>query len=116
MRGDHPNRIFAVKIAPTETVGALKEAIKEKKEPALDHLSADALGLWNVSIPVNNATLKENLESSDFALGTLLPPTEELSTLFPKVPEKDVLHIVVKVLGEPDMTHPAEKGMFPSLH
>ena len=112
VRGDHPNRIFQVKIAPTESVGALKEAIKEKKEKTFEHVDADALGLWNVTIPVDN-TLKENLKSLDFSLGSLLPPTEELSTLFPKAPAKGQLHFVVNVLVEPDMTHPAEQGVFP---
>lgn len=115
MRRDHPNCIFPVKIAPTETVGALKKAIKEEKKPALDHLSADTLGLWNVSISVDSA-LEKNLGSFDFALETLLLPTEELSTLFPKWPAKSQLHIVVFVLGEPDTAHPAEKGVFPFLH
>jgi len=114
MRGDDLNRIFPVEIAPTKNVGDLKKAIKEEKKPTLDHLSADALDLWMVSIPVDNA-FKENLENLDFAHGTLLP-TEELSTLFPKAPAKRQLHVVVKApfsLGEPDMTHPAEKGVFP---
>jgi len=106
MHGDHPNRIFPVKIAPTETVGALKDAIKAKKKKRFEHVDADALGLWNVSIPVDNAL--KNLESVDFGLGSLLPPTEELSTLFPKAPAKRQLHVVVKVLGEPDMTHPGD--------
>jgi hypothetical protein len=41
--------VFPVKIAPDESVGALKKAIKEEKKPAFDHIPADRLGLWKVS-------------------------------------------------------------------
>ena len=47
--GYDPRRIFPVKIAKNETVGTLREAIKEKKKPAFDHLTADSLDLWQVS-------------------------------------------------------------------
>jgi len=40
---------FSLTLVGTETVSALKKAIKREKTPTLDHVLADALVLWNVS-------------------------------------------------------------------
>ncbi|KAF9147746.1 hypothetical protein BGX20_006565, partial [Mortierella sp. AD010] len=42
---------FPVDILDSETVGDLKNAIKEKKKPKLDNIAADELTLWKVEIP-----------------------------------------------------------------
>ena len=47
--GDDTSGIFGVQIASTDTVGALKEAIKEMKENVFRNVDADALQLWRVS-------------------------------------------------------------------
>lgn len=47
--GDDPQRIFPVKIANSETVGALKKAIKDEKKPEFDDYVTDLLVLWKVS-------------------------------------------------------------------
>jgi hypothetical protein len=44
------NAPFPVNIAESETVGDLKERVKKGKEPELDHLAADSLVLWRVSL------------------------------------------------------------------
>ena len=85
--------MFSVKIAPTENVEALKEAIKEKNN-TFEGVDARMLDLWKISIQIDNA-LKKNLENVDFTNGTLLPLTV-LSTLFPEAPAEGQLHIVVK--------------------
>jgi hypothetical protein len=41
--------MFPVKIAPEESVGALKDEIKKKKSPIFDDMPADRLDLWKVS-------------------------------------------------------------------
>ena len=46
---DDPDRVFPVKIAPEESVGALKDEIKKKKSPIFDDMPADRLDLWKVS-------------------------------------------------------------------
>jgi hypothetical protein len=46
---DDPDRVFPVKIAAEESVGALKKAIKEEMKPAFDHIPANCLDLWKVS-------------------------------------------------------------------
>jgi hypothetical protein len=50
--GDDPQRVFSVKVAKSETVGALKEAIKESPSSKGDFNDIDAkyLDLWKVSI------------------------------------------------------------------
>jgi hypothetical protein len=47
--GGGPGNIFAIEIASTKDVGALKEAIKDKKKHAFDSVDADSLKLWGVS-------------------------------------------------------------------
>jgi hypothetical protein len=47
--GDDPSHAFEIKIAPTESVSALREVIKDKKKPHFDHVPADSLKLWKVS-------------------------------------------------------------------
>jgi hypothetical protein len=46
-------------------ISVLKDAIKDKKTPALDHLAADALKIWKVSIPVNDG-FEESMRKSEF--------------------------------------------------
>jgi hypothetical protein len=41
-------RAFSVDIFLSKTVDHLKDAIKKKKEPALDHIAADQLDIWQV--------------------------------------------------------------------
>lgn len=43
---------FLVKISEVDNVRDLKEAVKERKHTAFQHIHADALEHWNVSIPV----------------------------------------------------------------
>jgi hypothetical protein len=59
--GDEPSHVFLVKIASTESVGTLKELIKDKKKHVFEHIVADALNIFRVSFPVDDdldATLK----------------------------------------------------------
>ena len=45
---------FPVDILRSKTVGHLKEAIKKKKEPILNHIAADQLEVWKVSDPAHS--------------------------------------------------------------
>jgi hypothetical protein len=49
VQGDPHDQAFAVKIAGTERVGALKKAIKEEKKVAFVQVDANNLKLWKVS-------------------------------------------------------------------
>ena len=109
--GSNSLEVFTVEILKTENISILKRLIKEKQSPRFNHVNASALILSQVSLPAVD-DLEESLKNVDLApLKPLLP----LSQVFPRV-EEDRLHVVVTVLGEPDMTHPAEKGVFPFLH
>ena len=49
MQGDEPTHAFPVEIANTKNVGALRDAIKEKKKPiAFANVDPDQLTLWKV--------------------------------------------------------------------
>ncbi|KAK2464093.1 hypothetical protein APHAL10511_003880 [Amanita phalloides] len=102
--GDDPKEGFTVKIPKTDNVSILRDLIKEKK-PHFDNVAASKLILSQVSLPVDD-DLEESLKNVNF---TPLNPFVPLSQLFSRVKE-DRLHVVVKVSGEPDMTHPAEKA------
>lgn len=103
--GDDPQQIFPVKIAPTETVGDLKDAIKAKKSNTLKDVDADTLKLWKVSIPVDSR-FKERIETSAFAEEGCLQPMSELSEIFPDSPLRKHVHIVIKPPADP---HPSKK-------
>jgi hypothetical protein len=47
--GGDLSHIFEIKIAPTESVSALKELIKEKQKHAFRDVDANRLDLWKVS-------------------------------------------------------------------
>jgi hypothetical protein len=87
-----PRHVFPVKIARTESVGTLKEAIKDKKQVALEHVDADALQLWNVSIIVDDG-FKENVSKVELRDEEELSPVKKLSAL--DEPHDGHLHIIV---------------------
>ena len=91
---DDPRHVFPVKIARTESVGTFKKAIKEEEKVALEHVDADALRLWKVSIPVNSG-FKENVSSVELKNEDELSPVDTLSDVFSEVPARKHLHIVV---------------------
>jgi Crinkler effector protein N-terminal domain len=95
VHGDDPRHVFPVKIASTESVGTLKEVIKEKKKVALEHVDADALSLWKVSMAVGG-DLKQKLMDMELKAGEVLSSVVRLSTVFPKHPAEGHLHVVVR--------------------
>ncbi|KAK2460127.1 hypothetical protein APHAL10511_007806 [Amanita phalloides] len=102
--GDSQYQMFTVKIVKNTNVSILKDLIKEEETPRLDHIPASKLILSQVSLPGDD-DLEESLKNLNL---TPLKPFLPLSQVFPRV-EADRLHVVVKVPGKPDMTHPAEK-------
>ena len=94
--GHDASRIFLIEIAERKTVGALRKAIKDEKRPTFDHVPADTLLLWKVSIPVIQ-NLTENLSKLDFVDESSLLPVKRLSKVFSEQPEDEHLHIVVRV-------------------
>ena len=92
---DDPRHVFSVGIAVTESVSALRKAIKVEKKPAFDHIPADTLVLWSVSIPVDKS-FKDSLNDFEPADEESLLPVDRVSEVFVNVPEKRRLHIIVK--------------------
>ena len=91
--GDDVTQIVFVEIANTKPVSALKQAIKDRK-PSIRHVGADALTLWKVSIPFNDG-LKENVRKVQLRDEEALSPLAELSDVFPGVPARRHVHIML---------------------
>jgi hypothetical protein len=92
---DNPSHIFPVKIEKTALVGTLKEVIKDKKKPAFEHVDADTLVLWRVSIPVGGS-FKQNLSKLDFVDEQSLSAVDELSEVFAESPVAKHVHVIVR--------------------
>jgi hypothetical protein len=56
--GDGSINIFGVEIKDNKKVSDLKEAIKDKKKHAFEHVDADELEVYHVSFPLDDAKLK----------------------------------------------------------
>jgi len=98
VQGNSPDHIFPVKIDQTETMGSLKKAIKDEKQPKFDHITADKLDLWNFSISLNGS-LNKSLNNLELAEGGSLLGWEELLDFFPVGVPKRHVHIIVKSLA-----------------
>src|SRR6516164_3588307 len=94
MLGEDLIRVVEVKIEKTESVNALRKAIKEEKKNALQHIDADTLVLWKVSISIHESP-HESLSEQDLNKVAPLQPTDILSTIFSDVVEGHV-HVVMK--------------------
>ena len=94
--GEDSTSIFPVEIDRGKNVGSLKKAIREEKKPAFDHITANSLNVWNVSIPIDEDT---NLEAQvkDLRLHEKKPlwPLKGLLRIFRDL-DKETLHVVVK--------------------
>ena len=97
MLGEKITRIFPVEIDRNKNVRNLREAIKEKKKPAFDHITADSLEVWNVSIPIKRgANIEEQVKNLKVLQTNSLLSVEWLSDIFRNVVEK-YLHVIVHV-------------------
>lgn len=103
--------MFPVEIEKGKWVADLKKAIKVEKSPCFDHIPADSLVLWKVSIPhdsnptenINKLTLIDEDGSHQVSM---VPPSNEqilslstahkLSKVLSEPPIKEHLHIIVK--------------------
>ena len=90
------NRIFPVEVDRNKNVGDLKEAIKEKMKPAFDHITANSLDVWNVSIPIDEDTnLQAQVKGLRLHEKKSLLPVQPLSGIFRNVVEQ-YLHVIVR--------------------
>jgi Crinkler effector protein N-terminal domain len=89
--GDDLGHIFTVEISSTKNVATLKKDIKNEKKHKFQHVDADTLVLWKVSIP--RSDLEQNINIVD---KKLLLPMDRLWQVFSDILEEDHLHIVVE--------------------
>ncbi|KAG2030089.1 hypothetical protein BDR03DRAFT_836781, partial [Suillus americanus] len=79
--GDDPNHIFPVNIAQTQTVGDLKDLIKDKTKRQFDLVEAKSLELWKVDLPFDEK-IEHNLSSLTFDTKKSLSPVSEMLEVF----------------------------------
>ncbi|KIL71411.1 hypothetical protein M378DRAFT_43028, partial [Amanita muscaria Koide BX008] len=88
--GEPYSRIFKVRIEASQAVADLKDAIKEEKKNAFQHVDARTLNLWKVS------AIHESDLGGLSQISNNLKPMDKLFSIFPKQPSNDHLHIIVK--------------------
>jgi hypothetical protein len=94
--GEDSTRIFPVEIDGAKNVGALKKAIKEEMKPTFDHITADSLDVWNVSIPIDeDANLEAQVKNLRLHEKKPLWALKGLLKIFSDL-DKETLHVVVK--------------------
>ena len=87
---------FSVEIKPAATVDKLKDAIKAKKQLALDYIAANELNLFKVEIPMGN---KRKIEEGITALhqATAMSPGSQLNKCFSGRLSNDKIYILVQL-------------------
>jgi hypothetical protein len=95
VQGDGPRNAFSIEIESTKNVSALQQVIRKRKEPALDHVPADTLVLWKVSIPATGL-VKEDPRIQDLPEDESLLPLSQLSTVFSGTLKEGHIHVVVR--------------------
>jgi hypothetical protein len=94
--GQDRSHVFRVSLPQTRYIEDLKKGIREKKKPEFDHVPADTLVIWRVSVRINS-NLKRDVESLNLVKeGSLYSPIDELGGIFS--PEPGHLHVVVQPL------------------
>ncbi|KAG8801350.1 hypothetical protein FRC17_006671 [Serendipita sp. 399] len=88
------NSPFPIKIISSETVGDLKDKIKEKDPITLGNFPVHTLTLYLVNV-LDDDDLKRNAEL--LKKPTALKSTKRLSGLFPEGPAEDRVHILVQL-------------------
>jgi Crinkler effector protein N-terminal domain len=99
------NISFPVEIDPGATVGALKNAIKTKKQPEFDGFDAARLTLYLVNLPDDDSLAKnvkqqwplKALRATQLVSALLpgIPATQELDVI-PPGPQDGMVHIIVQ--------------------
>ncbi|KAF9093994.1 hypothetical protein BGX27_001539 [Mortierella sp. AM989] len=92
---------FEVKLAPDDSIAALKEAIKGKNPNDLQGVDPDKLVLWSISIPsapkrkITLANLTDE-EKANKKPEELEDSTSEISEVFDTAPPKKTIHVIVQ--------------------
>jgi hypothetical protein len=92
---DDASQVFPIKIDNTESVGTLKEAVKDKNSKSFHNVDAHSLTLWKVSIPKDH--LQQSLTNLDLTDTPSLSSMDDLDDVFSDEPPCKHLHIIVKL-------------------
>ena len=92
--GSDSSEVFTVKIPKTENVSILRDLIKEKQSPRLDHAVASELILSQVSLPVD--TITPQLTVEDITTGQKLHAVKKISSIFGEALVDEHVHILVQ--------------------
>ena len=85
---------FSVTIQSSKTVDDLKKAIKEEKKPRLDHIAADELTLYKVSIP-DGKNLEQSAQQAIREAPELDVSSRKLSKVFQEPLPAETVSLVV---------------------
>ncbi|KAG0023794.1 hypothetical protein BGZ81_007931 [Podila clonocystis] len=97
MEGQRTNRAFCVKPSPSDTVHDLRCLIKAAKEPSLDHVLADKLNLFRMTISDDASSSSISpIQPTHAHSSMLLRPTQVLSDVFGSRAAPNAIHIVVQ--------------------
>lgn len=93
--GESRSHIFPVEISGAESVGLLKKTIKQENSRTFDRVDPKDLFLWSIPPVFDDEKLTKLLGTAIFSEKESLSPLDELSKVFPNLPVKGCLHIVV---------------------
>ena len=101
--------MFTVETIKSKNVSILKDIIKEKKAPTLNHVAASDLDLWKVS----ESFLLRDLGQKDVNIDECveLSPGDEISVVFEKI-SRNCLHVVAKVPNEGELIQAVHRSSF----
>jgi Crinkler effector protein N-terminal domain len=91
--------MFTVEILKTKNVSILKDLIKEKKAPHLNHIAASDLDLWQVNSLIDDLPSKDELTEKWVEDKPKMPSRRQLSVYFTGVLNEEYLHIIVRRPG-----------------
>jgi hypothetical protein len=92
--GSDSSEVFTVKILKTEKVSILKDLIKEKQSPRLNHVVASELTVWKVSLPED--TITPELTVDDIETCQKLRSVKKISSIFGEALVDEHVHILVQ--------------------
>ncbi|KAF8323654.1 hypothetical protein F5887DRAFT_903271 [Amanita rubescens] len=89
--GSDSSEVFTVKIPKTDNVSVLKDRIKEKQSPRLNHVDASELTVWKVSLPADTISPELTVDGVK-----ALHSVEKISLIFDEALEDKHVHILVQ--------------------
>lgn len=93
---DGEKTAFPVEFVPSDSVGKLKDLIKAKKSVVFEHVDANNLTLWKVSIPVVPNKERKAISLAEVPWKEELDEMDDLSDVFKETPPKKTIHVIIQ--------------------